>query len=102
MLKIKTLNKSLLITNPAGRSIKFELSDKKLFGVIEKNINKINKDGCVVSIEKKSNRTNYLILDNYKIIVNDITAYEIGHRMLLLNKTLKVPIANKERQEEDA
>ena len=91
--------------------LSFEISDKKYVDVIRKNIASFIGE-CEVSVEKKSDRRNYLILSGAmgkfgssgkelvkkatKIVVPDSVAYEISSRMLLLNKTLKVPERNDE------
>ena len=104
MLKIKCEGNKLILFSENSAS-SFELFDKKYFEVIRKNIESANKEGCWVSIEKKSDKRNYLVLSwneyqknrraisprSMKLVIPDSIAYEISSRMILLNKSFKVP-----------
>jgi len=106
ILKIKTKENKLVLYSDFS-ILSFDLFDKKIFRVIEKNIHYLNKEGCLVSIEKKSDKRSYLVLSyttsdilkekeqapskSIRIIIPEGVAYEISSRMILLNKSLKVP-----------
>jgi len=93
MLKIKTLDDKIIISNPLGRAESFRLSRMDIFGVIKRNIEAINKEGeCCFSVEKSGQNRSYLILEgNNKILLPELIAYEILSRMPLLNQNLKMP-----------
>ena len=100
MLKIKIKGSEISLSNEHGRTLSFKMTDNALAEVIKKNIDRLgDDDGCVVSIEKKSERGNYLILNNHKLMVPALLLYEISSRMLLLNRHLKYPYIP-EREEE--
>ena len=71
-----------------------------MFNVIKKNIEAINKDGCNFYIEKFKGNFAYLVLgNNYKLMIPDLTAYEIQSRMQLLSERLQMPSDNIEDTE---
>lgn len=104
MLKLRCEKNKLVLFEDEAELI-FEISDKKYIDVIRRNIKAANEYGCFVSIEKKSDVRTYLVLEweeyrdddwaiinkSSKIVIPESVAYEIGSRMLLLNKSLKVP-----------
>ena len=96
MLKI-TLNKdNIVIKKPDNHFLQFPLSDKKLFKVIRLNIERLggkNKE-CNFRLEKLSDREIYLILNDHKLLINDITLFEISSRMILLNNNITYPDFN--------
>jgi len=94
MLKILTNNNKIVIQKQDGHNLQFELSDKKLFGVIKANINKLGDGFCNFRLEKLSDREIYLILNGYKLLINDITLFEISSRMILLNNNITFPEFN--------
>lgn len=95
MLRIKTKDKKIIMYNDLGRDITFELSQKHIFAVIKKNIDKINKDGVTFSMEKLGNGICHLILDmQHRIMIPELSAYEISSRMMLLNDKLIMPSEN--------
>jgi hypothetical protein len=104
MLKILTNDNKIVIQKQDGHNLQFELSDKKLFNVIKANINKLGNGYCNFRLEKLSSREIYLILNGYKLLINDITLFEISSRMILLNNNITFPdfkfSEEEERQEE--
>jgi len=104
MLKLKCEKDKLVLFRDKAE-LSFNISDKKYINVIRKNIESADKNGCGVSIEKKSDVRTYLILEweeykpedlvvvkkSSKIVIPESVAYEISSRMLLLNKSLKTP-----------
>ncbi len=101
MLKIKTENNKIKIENDKKISLSFKLSQQHMFVVIKKNIEAIDKDGCVFYIEKFGQNSSYLVLGkNNKLMIPDLTAYEIQSRMQLLSERLQMPSDNVEDTEE--
>lgn len=102
MLRITWNKDYLVIKKPDNHFLQFILSDKKLFKVIKLNIEKISggKNECNFRLEKLSDKEIYLILNGYKLLINDITLYEISSRMILLNNNIAYPDFN--FQEEDS
>ena len=98
-MKLKSKNNELILFNET-RKLSFVLTNQPISKVITKNIESLNVEGCVVEIEKKSEREEYLILDNYKIKIPPDVSYEIYSRMLLLNKMLRYPKTSEEESEE--
>jgi uncharacterized protein YjfI (DUF2170 family) len=101
MLRITTNNDKIVIKKPDNHSLEFALSDKKLFKVIKLNINKLggDKKECSVRLEKLSDREIYIVLNGYKLLINDLTLYEISSRMILLNNNITFPEYNYQEQE---
>ena len=95
MLKIKIENNKIQIENSRKVKISFALSQKHIFEIIKKNIEAINKDGCSFSIEKIGKNGAHLILDkNYKLLLPELSAYEIQSRMQLVAERLEMPSDN--------
>ncbi len=101
MLKITWNKDYLVIKKPDNHFLQFILSDKKLFKVIKLNIEKISggKNECNFRLEKLSDKEIYLILNGYKLLINDITLYEISSRMILLNNNITYPDFNFQEEE---
>lgn len=97
MLTIKIENNKIQIENSRKVKISFVLSQKHIFEVIKKHIESINKNGCEFSIEKIGKNGAHLILDkNYKLLLPEISAYEIQSRMQLIAERLEMPSDNVE------
>lgn len=105
MLKITFSGNDIVIKKVDGHSLKFALSDNKLFTVIKANIKRLGgKDGeCNFRLDKLSDREIYLILNGYKLLINDLTLFEISSRMILLNNNITYPEYNfqEETSQED-
>ena len=101
MLRITWNKDYLVIKKPDNHFLQFILSDKKLFKVIKLNIEKISggKNECNFRLEKLSDKEIYLILNGYKLLINDITLYEISSRMILLNNNITYPDFNFQEEE---
>ena len=102
MLRITWNKDYLVIKKPDNHFLQFILSDKKLFKVIKLNIEKISggKNECNFRLEKLSDKEIYLILNGYKLLINDITLYEISSRMILLNNNITYPDFNFQEEED--
>ena len=76
MLRITWNKDYLVIKKPDNHFLQFILSDKKLFKVIKLNIEKISggKNECNFRLEKLSDKEIYLILNGYKLLINEIIA----------------------------
>lgn len=97
MLKIKIENNKIRLENSRKVGVSFALTQKHIFNVIKKNIEAINKNGCSFYVEKTSKNGVFLILEkNHKILIPDLSAYEIQSRMQLVSERLDMPSDNVE------